>query len=322
MCYPKPGPRCSPHAAAAYSKAHQNVLYAFMNNKKDPELDKLIKIRDKAYKEYEITPAGIRAAEIQYQENPSAWATEKISVLKNIRNQRLAAMKNSTEIKHRINKIDNYDSHTFSQEGDTIVSMSFNHPDLENSINDSRKWSYQLNDEEIATVAWYTGAGYYSVNQYLNSDKNTIANHPDKERLNRAIEVLDNALSKHIPDETGMIVYRRHTFFNQDNSLSKLTEEEIKQKFLPGSIYEPDFYLSTSLNPDNLPDTSTGTTAALQILTKKGVPVTSISSKGPLEFEVIIPRNTKFRVIANDISMMRDQNNEIIKVNVIQLEEI
>jgi len=325
MCYPKPGPRCSAHAAAAYAKAHQKVLHAFMNNKKDPELDRLIKLRNKAQQEYRITPAGIEEYARQVAENnpPKQWDIDKLAELKKMRADRIALVKDDRTVNHRKQPEQTYISTQLSNQGDELIPMSFDHPDLLASLKDSERWSHTLSDKEIATVAWYSQAGYADINGHLSVENFNprYKTYPDG-KLQEAVDVMDSAFEKYVPSPHGVVVHRRHHFYTDDGHHTTLTVEEIQKQFPAGSTYEPGFYLSTSLDPDNISVASSGV-AALQILTRTGVPVTSISSQGPSEFEFITPRNAKFKVVANDIKMKtKNRQGETVEINVIQLEEI
>lgn len=324
MCYPKPGPRCSANAAAAYAKAHQKVLHAFMSNADDKVLEKLRKMREKAQKEYDITPAGIRDYERRQEEHPSDYNKEQLDKLKQKRAARIALVKNVGQVKHRTPTNHPYASTAFSSTGDKIQSMSYDHPDLLTSIQSSQQWAYKLNDEEIATMAWYSQAGYADINGHLsNNGNNPYARRENTpEKIDKAIQVMDAALKKHEPNGDGVTVYRRHHFYNEEGRHATLPLTEIQEKFPVGSEYEPKFFMSTSLDPANLPN-SDGSSAALQILTKTGAPVTAISSQGPREYEFVLPRDAKFKVIANDVKMKtKNRKGEESEITVIQLQEI
>lgn len=323
MCYPKPGPRCSAYAAAAYARAHQQVLDAFMTNKKDENIDALRKKRDKAKKEYDITPAGINELKRQIAESTNSWGEEKLKQLQEERTRRIKAVKNKKQVTHRSKTTQKYVNNKFSTTGEQITPMTYSHPDLLNSINDSEKWSRDLTDEEISTMAWYSQAGFTDINGELsNPNYEPDTQKYSKDRTNKAIEALDSAFKKYHPNHDGVIVYRRHHFYTENGKHASLSVEDIQKQFTPGETYTPPFYLSTSLDPENLP-TSNGGVAGLQILTKTGAPVTAISSQGPREYEFIIPRNTKFKIISNNTTMItKDRSGKTVEINIIQLEEI
>lgn len=324
MCYPKPGPRCSAHAAAAFAKAHQKVLHAFMNNTDDAKLEKLRNLREKAQKEYDITPAGIRDYERRQEEHPSDAGKEQLDKLKQKRAARIAQVHNVKQVKHRTPANDQYRSTFFSKTGDEVTPMSYNHPDLLTSMQHSQKWAYKLNDEEIATMAWYSQAGYADINGRLSSNGSDpyARRNAAPEKSDKAIQIMDAALNKYEPTTGGVIVYRRHHFYNEEGRHVTIPLTEIQAQFPVGSEYEPNFFMSSSLDPANLPPKDGGS-AGLQILTKTGAPVTAISSQGPREYEFVIPRGAKFRVVANDVKMKtKNRQGEASEVTVIQLEEI
>lgn len=316
MCYPKPGPRCSAHAAAKYAEAHRKVLSAFMTEPNSAKLDRLMKLRNEAEAEYKITPAGIKALERE----PRFWEEEKIAELKATRARRIAAVTGDKKVTHRATKLQPYVSTQFSKTGEHLTPMSLEHPDLLSSLKDSEKWSHKLTDEEIATIAWYSESGFADINGHLSVD-DFISRNGKKDttgRLQEAVEVMDSALSKHEPLQTGVILYRRHHFYDEGGHHTNTSVEEAQKHFMVGETFEPNFFMSTSLDPSN---TTGGVN--LQILSRTGVPVTSISSQGPREYEFLIPRGAKFRVVANDIKMKKkDRKGEEIEVNIIQLEEI
>lgn len=326
MCYPKPGPRCSSHAAAAYAKAHQKVLAAFDKDRRDPNLERLVAIRNKAEQEYKLTPAYLKKLERSIAEklHRAEWDRDQLAFLTEERQRRLDAVKDKKQINHRKNKSGKYVSKRFFSTGDRAEKLSYDHPDLTASIADSTEWSRQLTDEEISTLAWYSEGGYSIVNGHLNATVN-----PYKEKgitdeyVEESIAIMDSALAKHNPNSEGVMVYRRHHNYNSEGYHEKITPEAIAEKFPVGSVYEPGFYMSTSLDPDNL-QTKDSANFNLQILTKTGAHLTAISSQGPREYELVTPRTAKFRVIANDVKVKRTSrfSDEQTTVTVIQLEEI
>lgn len=327
MCYPKPGPRCSSHAAATYAKAHQKVLAAFDANHKDPDLDKLVAIRKKAEQEYKITPAYFEKLERAIAEEPQRahWHEDELASAKKERQRRLDAVKGKKPVNHRKAKPEKYVSTKFFNSGDHATKLSYNHPDLTSSIEESTNWSSNLTDEEISTLAWYSEAGFTVVNGHLSA---TVNPYKDKnisdDHIENSIKIMDSALAKHAPNSEGVIVYRRHHNYNSEGYHEKITPELIAEKFPVGSVYEPGFYLSTSLDPDNL-QIKDSANFNLQILTKTGAPLTAISSQGPREYEFITPRTAKFRVVANDVKVTRTgrfNKDEQSTITVIQLEEI
>lgn len=328
MCYPKPGPRCSSHAAAIYAKAHQAVLDAFyMKNVPAAEVDALIKVREKAEKEYKITPAGILEMERRLAESPdSVYLQEELQKFKNLRKKRLAAVKDREQVKHRVGKQPIvYTPSFFGKDGDEVKKLRYTDPNVEASMEDSRRWSATLTDEEFETVTWYSQAGYGMVNGYLKStvrkNSSDYEHYVKSKRVQKRIELLDSALAKHTPYDEPVMVYRRQLHYNSEGGLDHtMTLDAIKNRYPVGSVYEPGFYMSTSLDPDNLP--SSGFVTALQIRTKTAVPLTSVSSHGPREYEFLIPRDAKFRVVANDVVMKRLNKGEFEEVMVVQLEEL
>lgn len=99
MCYPKTGPRCSASAAARLARTKYAAYAYFMNSKDEEEkdwaeLDALSTARDEAQREYEITPAGIKALERQASERPSsAYSQQKLEDAKAERAARLLTIK-------------------------------------------------------------------------------------------------------------------------------------------------------------------------------------------------------------------------------------
>ncbi len=324
MCYPKPGPRCSAYAAAAYAKAHQKVLDAFMGDKADPELNRLVKLREKARQEYAITPAGIREKERAYNSNPTEWAKAELQKVKEERERRLQAVKDKKPTAHKLlNQKIIYTPTPALQNGDTPEEMRYSHPNLLTSLKDSEKWAHNLTDEELETVAWYSQGGFGNVNGHLSNPEHTPLRGYSKKKIEKAVKILDKAFSKYEPNVEGVTVYRRHLSWTGDYSYENLSSQEIQKRFQPGTIYRNPSYLSTSLNPDNLP-TNDETVTGMEILTKTGVPITSVSSQGPREYEFIIPRGKAFKIISNDVKVSRydRMKKENVNVVIIRLEEI
>jgi len=323
MCYPKPGPRCSAHAAATFAKAHQAVLSAFMDNRKDPELEKLIAVRRKAEAEYKLTPAYLKSLERQIKKNPTQeWHAEEYETLSQERSRRLAAVADRKVITHRKAPKAAYTSPTFFKTGDTLEEMHYKHADLLNSMADSQNWSAKLDDTEIATLRWYSEDGYADINGHLSASKNPYAKNVAPETLDAAVTILDDAFAKHEPAEEGVMVYRRHHLYDEKGYHSSDDAQNLDKHFPVGSTYEPKFFMSTSLNPQDLPSKD-NINVSLQILTKSGAPITAISSQGPREYEFIIPRGAKFEVVANDVKVKKvNKKGEAVELTIVQLREI
>lgn len=332
MCYPKPGPRCSAHAAARVAKARQTCLIDIDKRRISDEhyslYEKHRKALDKAEQEYSITPAGIRELERDLLTSPTSERTrQQLEEAKTLRAARLDAIKGDrTERKHNVKKLTDsikYPHAFLSQDNADLYDIAEDDPRIETIIAESEAWTHKLTVEEMDTIRWYTQDGYSYINGNLsNPNYVPVMNDMDESRVKSSIKELDSALEKSKIDRD-VIVYRRHFLYDDKGDFKDLTIEEQQDMFSKGSIYEPGFYMSTSLNPNNAPPSDGGFTVCFEIKARTAASLSVVANSGASEQEFLLPRTGKYRVVDNSKRInFHGKWQDDRKLTVIQLEEI
>lgn len=331
MCYPKPGPRCSSHAAYLLSETRRKALVLLENpSLKDETFEKVSKRLREAELEYSITPAGLEELKRYAQENPRNVTRYETALA--LRTVRLKALKenkgDASERNHRSLKDQfEYSNEELSTEGAIIGHIDLESDDITNAIEDSRIFSLKLTSEEQASLRRYSQGDYESINAVLAN--NPRSSEHDVNLVNEDIHNMDTALAKQPKREKPVIVYRRHFAYDENGNWVRNSLEE-QQKLMPvGSIFEPETFLSTSLKADNLSETSHDPKNEIyrfEIKTYSAVSMSSIAAQGPNESEFLIPRQAKYRVISNNrkvtIRSTKNTKPSSYQVTVFQLEEI
>ena len=153
MCYPKPGPRCSAHAAALLIKAKHNQRMARENA--DPSLSfeektalnhKHNQFVEEALHAYDATPAGIKELQRRYRDHAAGANTEYLLRLKAgiaLRKQQLEAIKtvDTGDIKHAPKKVTPaYEASGQAPEAPTRKRITNSDPRIESLIEESNEW--------------------------------------------------------------------------------------------------------------------------------------------------------------------------------------
>lgn len=338
MCYPKPGPRCSASAALKVANARK-ACFIYLRNKSKAEnkdeynnFEPLMKNVKQAQAEYEITPAGIKELERSVALYPDSKSSiNKLEEVKALRAARIAAAKAKNKDKevfdapHKIkfdNSINNYSIKNLSQNGDTLEAIDVDSADVDLMVKEGEAFSYKLNADEIEALQWYTRGGYADVNGSLSNPDSKEYSY-DKAKAKEAVGFLDSAFSK-VDAEREVIVYRRHFLYKEDGKFDTKTLEEKQETFSVGSTYEPNFFMSTSLNPDNAPPSDDGFVVFMEIKAKRAACLATIANSGTQEQEFLLPRDAKYKVVGNSskVTIKGSDTQEGRTLTVIQLEEI
>lgn len=326
MCYPKPGPRCSAYAAEKIAIARRNVFILRDNRKEDyASFEKAMKVLDKAQNEYEITPAGIHDLEYYVKENPdSEYYKNKLEEAKALRQARLDAAKKANKLEERKHsqKVSPfiYERTTLSQNGDHLTPLHDRDEVITTMLNESKVWSRRLTPEEIASVKRYTQGDYADVNGSL-SNPNYITQHASLEATQETISLLDSAIKKS-DFNRDVVVYRRHFMFSEEGKMLDIPMEEQQKIFAVGKVYEPGFFMSTSLDPKNAPPSDGGITTFFEIKARRAASVSVVANSGTNEREFILPKDGKYKVVANTNKVTINKHGTPTTLTVIQLEEI
>lgn len=302
MCYPKPGPRCSSHAAARLTLAKRAMKHG---DKSDRE----VYLKNKALcaeaeKEYDMTPAGIKELQRRIRD---AHNTQKgnfrlrLEQAVALRKASLAALKatDQGDIKHfpESSKEAAYLTSEFPRHGADREKMQHFDPKVDSMIEESKAWSESLDSDEMEALAWFTSNGASSVNTFLAENKTTSAPFTySRKTLNKTKAKLDSALSK-FNRETPVLIYRgiNDSVFKDEDNEPLSAEEIIENNFQKGMIYKSPAFMSASLDPAKGSGFAiTGIT--LEILSKKAAPIVNFSAWDVSEKEMLIPRNQEYKV--------------------------
>lgn len=333
MCYPKPGPRCSAHAHKKYTDAQQKVLELYHSkltvqdkNYFDKQLNKLIKAREKAKEEYYTTPAGILELEQDVAMHPnSSWNVEKLETAKAIRKAQMDAVKRNSlkEVKHGKVKITPVSERNlrFSNFGEDLVAFNSLSREGKTCMEEGYFNSRRMTDEQIASFKWYTADGFHNINKMLSGYNDDSLEKTQIPMINKTVANMDSFYETVKPRPVPIVVYRRHLLWN--NGQQETNKDAIRKHFPVGSEYESKIYMSTSLSPESLIQADNVSVVNLEILTKRGVSVSGVSSHSNTELEYLLPRDTKYKVVSNDtmVSLVREDGTRET-ITVIQLEEL
>lgn len=340
MCYPKPGPRCSASAAARLARA-KHAAFAYFTETRGTtnmvweEYEKLAAATDEAQREYDITPAGIKVFERRVASNPTneVYAHE-LARVKAERAARIQAAKAREEgdyhaaAEHQLPAPIAYSRTALSAEGERLHAIKQSSQDVQALLSESEAWVTKLTAGEIDALHWYSQGGYEDINGGLSNPAYEGRKRSDGTRPKGApaetVALLDSALAK-ADASNEAVVYRRHFFYTDKPGglFDNLTFEQQAAQFPVGSVYEPGFYMSTSLNPANIGmGGEGGFMVRLEIKTRRGAALVGVAQQGTGEQEILLPRTGAYRVVSNDRRVTVSDKGESREVRVIQLEEL
>jgi len=325
MCYPKPGPRCSSHAAAKLTLAKRTLKLSPRSfSGPDSYLSAKVAVQ-KAQDEYDTTPAGIAELmrRVAYNSNPDyVLRLERGQALRKAMLQAVK-IKDVGDLKHKdnIRKIFAYDIQTLPS-GDIVRSKVGNDsPEVMKMIAESENWGNAMTTNETEAVSWFTSNGSGAVNQYLVTNKPDDGGRYSSEHLDSTIKDMDSALNKFSRAEP-VIVYRGISMDIVEHSGYDHNDEEkfLATEFPVGGVYRNKTFMSTSLDPSRAAGFASSS-ITLEIKSKKAAPVVNVSAWDISEKEMVIPRNQEYKVISiirNAKIEGRNPADEII----VQLEEL
>lgn len=332
MCYPKPGPRCSADAAKRLAKAKHEFRVYYENHRNDDEMDynefdRLKHLRDDADQEFNMTPAGIRALEREVIEGGGSWAEMNLEKARSDRQHALDQLSKKQQVEevHERTTIGSYTYQQceFTQEGHQLNRIDENGEDMAVMLQESLDWAEHLSDEEIEAMNHYSQGGYADVNGVLSSSSFTPR--ASMESVQETVKHLDSALAK-ASNNKEVVVYRRHFFYDEDGSFAHISPEELQKKFPVGSVYEPGFFMSTSLDQKNIPGpdrtNSRNLIARFEIKTRRGASISATANQGTNEKEFLLPRDGRYRVVNNNLQAVVHGYSGEGPVQIIQLEEL
>lgn len=302
MCYPKPGPRCSAHAAIRLAKAKANLA-----NPKEVGFDEYTRLRksvDEAQVEFDITPAGLRflEEEILHGDYKVEERTRYAHALA-LREEKLAAIKGKLENK----KHDQVEVVSFRASFKDSEFTRLDEDDeavADRAALEASAWLHKLTTEQMTQVRWMTDYGAMQTNTHIakNNDYKFHGGIYPAEELERRMLIIDEALATYETNEP-QVVYRgvrKGILPNGIGDNYRVSDEDKKALFLQdfkvGEVYESNYYLPASSQPSKASGFS-DFGVVMEIKTRKAVPVSSISLV-PHEAERLIGRNGRFKVTA------------------------
>jgi hypothetical protein len=303
MCYPKPGPRCSSHAAARLTLAKRAMKHGDKSDREVYLKNKALCVE--AEKEYDMTPAGMKELQRRIRDSRNRQQKDfqlRLEQASALRKASLAALKakDQGDIKHDTpdkKPITDYLTSEFPKHGTDREKLQHFDPKVDAMIEESKQWSENLNADEMEALAWFTSNGSGSVNTFL--AENSTKSGPfiyTKKTLNKTRVNLDSALAKFKREEP-ILIYRgiNDSIFKDENNDSLSAEQIIEGNFQKGMIYKSPAFMSASLDPAKGSGFAiTGIT--LEILSKKAAPIVNFSAWDVSEKEMLIPRNQEYKV--------------------------
>jgi ADP-ribosyltransferase exoenzyme len=332
MCYKKPGPRCSSHAALRVQQLKIKMRSLTLEEtQKDPDLRyKLKDLLTEAEKEYDATPAGMLDLKRRIlTENFDTEYTDRLNYARALRQEKLALLKQqddgdlshdeplsspSIEHFHQEFLADNEIRRGWSRRDHDEESQKF----LQSIVEHSHTWVSKLTAEETEAISWLTANGFSVIREHLAGREHDIWGHDvySRESVERAIELCDSAYEKTPQLESPIVVYRGLGSWHFDEKYQSF--EDVQKEFVVGETFEPDTYLSASASPQIANGFATGG-VCLEIKTTRMPSPVNVSAWGHAEAEVTIPRKSKFRItkVIDKVGYNSTMDNIVV-----QMEEI
>lgn len=164
----------------------------------------------------------------------------------------------------------------------------------------------RLNPEEAAAVTEYTNTGFENVRDYLNKQdmnfgQSQVLSEEDLGKIQVDMKNLDSALAKVGDADSTRTLYRGMTIPLHIGDV----DDWLAENFPVNGLFSSSSYMSASLNPAQAVKFSEAHTVTedraviIEIISKRGASLgDEISAVGVMEQEVLLPRDSKFRVVA------------------------
>lgn len=341
MCYKKPGPRCSYHAKKKLREAKAKL--------KETGFDHGMEVYAKAKEEveaaqldYDSTPAGMGEMKlrIERKEDRNGAIAARLDYCKANREAMLAKVK-AEEQGDIYNHGDITPGDISLSEFDTGIRIKLsNREDKEEIIKNynlhSDKLAVSLTEEERSAVYWYTSDGHAIINAYIHKQNGTYDENMGSTgsykvtKIKNAMASMDAVFAKNKLDKP-IVTYRGLAYqnFPEQREDGGSTQEDYarfaKERYPEGSVHTFNNYQSTSIDPSKATSFASSE-VVMEIKAKSSIALGSISS-WESEKEILINRNTKFKVVAVKENVPYDARGGFGKrterpFTVIQLEEI
>lgn len=321
MCYPKPGPRCSAHAAAL-------LLKAKIANRENSSFETKIALKE-AQEVYDSTPAGQKELQRRIRQQEHARNQKGIAEFSDRLEAGVKARAYQLSLSGLADKGDM--EHPYSTKLAKTAPPSFdnhydfdkeniapNSPEMNQILEDSNSWIHTLNSDEMEAVAWYTSSGSGTINNRLLGveDKYNFGETP--EQIEMSVNHLDSALAKATHDEP---VNLWRGVSNEALEAMDMEPEDFVDKYCqPGGVYAPGVFMSTTADFKTAVGFSGG--VVFQMKAKTAGSAVNVSAWGIRETEYITPRTAKYRVISVEQAQRSITSKYTKTYHVVQLEEI
>lgn len=307
MCYPSPGPRCSASASRELLKATQALrdLHGIISRGQEDEYMKAKSRVEKAQREYDMTPAGIKELERRdayYNYKGSMYKDKtysiRLEIAKRIRAERLAALKliDQGDLPHKFSKPNTYGLNNFTDIEEDHPQIKNDDPQVNKMVEESAYWISKLTPDEIEAVAWFTSDGASVMNYWLEKQeiKSEVARKYSKKHVEANVEALESALNKFEIRKQPVITYRG-TGIRDATGKEIYDIEELAKHFQVGDVISTNRFQSSTIDPSRALSFESG--VVYEIKSKKTAPLSNVSAWGLTEKEFLVPRNTKLRVV-------------------------
>lgn len=191
-------------------------------------------------------------------------------------------------------------------------------------VNEAEPWLNSLTDEELSQVHWMTDYGAMESNTHM-AGKNTYALFGglfSAESIESRMVHVDSALKK-FHSGHDEVVYRGlrkgmlpDHMVNNYHLSEDVKKAEVLRSFQVGSTYKTDFYMPTSVQPEEA-SRFADFGCVLEIKTRRAAPVSAVSMV-PRESEKLIGRGSEFKVLAVEEKVTYGRRT----MTVIQLEQV
>ena len=321
MCYPKPGPRCSAHAAVKLA----TVKLASISGSQDfAEYLAHQERLEEAQLEYDITPAGLKDLQDLVGQRSDPDTELRYAKAKALRADKLALLREDQkqEQAHTLTRAQGVNEDFCSDE--IVRSNKDAGMTSAGLVAEAEPWFNQLNDDELSQIHWMTDYGSMEANTHIagTNDHKRFGGLFSAENLESRMVQVDSALSK-FESHHDEIVYRgfREGSLPSPMANNYRVSDDVKKaavlkSFTVGEVYKSDFYMPTSVQPEEA-SRFADFGCVMEIKTRKAAPVSAISEV-PRESEKLIGRNSEFKVVAIKENIMYGSK----KMTVVQLEQL
>lgn len=338
MCYRKPGPRCSSHAALSLANAKQELEASHSSHDASEYFSAKDKERE-AQTVFDATPAGLKIMEDELLlPYPEAGLAERYTAAKMLRKQQMDAVKklNLTSTVHDAPKNEPSGLHNSFAAADTIR-QNVDGGKLQASLRVlSEKYLPQLSDDELAQLRWMTDYGSMEANKHIAgaNDYSFSQGAFTAEDIEERMQLVDSALGKYRSPEP-VITYRGVREASLPQSMQgdyRVAAEDKRKAFLAsmpvGSVVASDFFMPTSFQPHSSVKFA-DFNVVMEIKSSSAAPVNTLSVSSQ-EHEGLLPRKLSLKVAGVQENVKISSGNinrrtgelDSTTVTIIQLEEV